>query len=117
MTVSNISPRDALADLGRFRLVDVREASEYAGPLKHIAGSKLIPMSDLPREMARWRKNDCILFICRSGVRSTNAALALVKQGYDNVHNLAGGMIAWNKDGLPTCNDSHDYCTKAPPTV
>jgi rhodanese-related sulfurtransferase len=32
---------------------------------------------------------------------STEAAQALVKLGYTNVFQLAGGMIAWEKAGYP----------------
>jgi phage shock protein E len=48
----------------------------------------------LPRD-----KTSEILVYCRSGRMSTLSAETLVKLGYTNVKNLAGGMIAWEQAG------------------
>ena len=45
-------------------------------------------------------KNAPIVLYCRSGRMSTMAAEALVKAGYTNIWELAGGMLAWEKAGL-----------------
>ncbi|NPA28675.1 MAG: rhodanese-like domain-containing protein [Epsilonproteobacteria bacterium] len=42
-----------------------------------------------------------VIVICRSGERSAFAADKLTKNGFENVYNLDGGMLAWEKDGLP----------------
>jgi phage shock protein E len=51
-------------------------------------------VSILPRD-----KTTEILVYCRSGRMSTLSAETLVKLGYTNVKNLAGGMIAWEGAG------------------
>jgi len=85
----------ALMDDGKpYTLVDVRTAAEFSAG--HIAGAKLIPdteikaraATDLPDKGAR------ILVYCRSGVRSSGAAHALVDMGYTNVYDM-GGIINW----------------------
>jgi rhodanese-related sulfurtransferase len=49
-------------------------------------------------------KNARIVLYCRSGSMSAQAAEALVAQGYTDVWNLDGGMIAWENSGRPLIN-------------
>jgi rhodanese-related sulfurtransferase len=39
--------------------------------------------------------------VCRSGARSAQACMFLQQQGFSNVFNLRGGMIAWVQGGFP----------------
>jgi rhodanese-related sulfurtransferase len=41
-------------------------------------------------------KEESYLFVCRSGNRSQNVALYLQNQGFQNVQNYFGGMLAWD---------------------
>ncbi len=80
-------------------LVDVREVREFVEV--RAEGAALLPMSTiLPRldELPRDRE---LLFICRSGDRSGRVAAYLAGQGWPNVANVAGGMLAWERAGLP----------------
>jgi len=38
--------------------------------------------------------------VCSSGARSAQPCMILQQQGYDNVFNLRGGMMAWANNGL-----------------
>ena len=42
-----------------------------------------------------------IVLYCRSDRMSTIAARELVELGYTNIWNVAGGMVAWERAGLP----------------
>jgi rhodanese-related sulfurtransferase len=82
-------------------LIDVREPEEYAQ--SHAAGSKLIPLGQLAQRLPELlaQKNQPIALICRSGNRSGQALKLLEKAGFTKAVNVEGGMLAWEKAGLP----------------
>ncbi|MDP2309851.1 MAG: rhodanese-like domain-containing protein [Pseudomonadota bacterium] len=97
----DVSPLGAIHHLEDVRLVDVREPDEYVGPLGHIPGAELVPLSTVVDLAAGWDRDQPILLICRSGARSARAATALAGMGFRNLFNLVGGMIAWDANALP----------------
>ena len=82
-------------------LIDVREPDEYAQG--HAPGSTLIPLGQLQQRLHELstRKDKPIALICRSGSRSGMAQNILEKAGFTKTVNVAGGMNAWAKAGLP----------------
>jgi glyoxylase-like metal-dependent hydrolase (beta-lactamase superfamily II)/rhodanese-related sulfurtransferase len=90
----------ALEELGSaVQIVDVREPDEFRGPLGHIRGSKLIPIGELKQRIAEIDPAKPIVTVCRAGARSTQAAVMLRREGFEDVANLAGGMLRWRADG------------------
>jgi len=83
------------------QIIDVREHEEFYGPFGHIDGAKLIPLSQLGAEIDNIDRDRPIITVCRSGGRSAQAFMILRRAGFENVANLAGGMIAWHQLGLP----------------
>ena len=75
-----------------FLLLDVREPDEYA---TCNLGGKLIPLKTLPANLYKLNKQQAIVVHCRSGGRSRQAAEFLVSQGFTNVSNVTGGILAW----------------------
>jgi sulfur dioxygenase len=94
-SIRTLTPSSIL-DLGRFRLIDVRDAEEYDGELGHIVGSELVPLATIAEYAGNWPTTDPMLLVCRSGVRAEKACNVLRERGFVNVTNLAGGMLAWN---------------------
>ena len=84
------------------QIVDVREADEFAGPLGHIVGARLLPLGDLEKRVGELAQDRPIVTVCRAGARSAQAAAILRKAGFENVANLAGGMLRWRTQNLPT---------------
>lgn len=82
-------------------VVDVREPDEFDGPLGHVPGARLIPLSQLPAQASALGRERPIVTVCRSGGRSAQAVVLLRKEGFDKVANLAGGMLRWNEQRLP----------------
>jgi rhodanese-related sulfurtransferase len=78
-------------------LIDVREPDEYQAG--HIPGAVLWPLRDLPQHLDEVPKDKTVIAVCRSGNRSAKATDFLRETGFDNVHNMQGGMIAWEKAG------------------
>ncbi len=74
-------------------VLDVREPNEYQ--INRIPGSVLIPLGDLPKRVGELDPNAEIVTQCKSGVRSGKAAAFLRQQGFTNVKNLTGGILAW----------------------
>lgn len=82
-------------------LLDVREDSEYKQG--HLANALHIPMSQLGKRQSELDKlrDKTLVVYCRTGSRSDSAAATLRKQGFTNVYNLAGGIVAWQNANLP----------------
>ncbi len=73
-------------------VLDVREPHEYsAGNI----GGHLIPLNDLPKRVRELDPQKETVVHCRSGMRSTKAVEFLQANGFKNVKNLIGGMLAW----------------------
>ena len=74
-------------------ILDVREAIEYH--TYNIGGSN-VPLSKLIAniEDVSYNKTDEIIVICKAGIRSRTAQAILINNGYSNVKNLTGGLLA-----------------------
>lgn len=83
------------------QIVDVREAEEFAGPLGHIQGARLMPLGELDQLAQDLAKDQPVVTVCRSGARSAQAVAMLRKAGFGKVANLAGGMLRWRSQNLP----------------
>lgn len=82
-------------------VLDVREEGEYK--LGHILDSRLIPLGKLNEragELEKYKEQP-IVVVCRSGLRSTTACVLLGKRGFTQAYNLTGGITAWQKANLP----------------
>ncbi|MGE5324102.1 MAG: molybdopterin-synthase adenylyltransferase MoeB [Actinomycetota bacterium] len=73
-------------------VLDVREPHEYK--ICNINGH-LIPLNDLPKRVGELDRDKETIVHCRSGVRSARAVGFLQQAGFQNVTNLAGGILAW----------------------
>jgi len=89
----------ALQDHPNVVLIDVREPFEYSAG--YISGAKLIPLGQVPARVDEIPRDKTVIVTCRSGNRSGQAANYLRQQGFTNVHNMAGGVIAWQQAGFP----------------
>jgi adenylyltransferase/sulfurtransferase len=87
---------------GAFELVDVRDPGELE--VVAIPGARAIHLEEFRSGTALERLPDGIpvVVMCKSGVRSAEAAGLLARAGRGDVHNLVGGVLAWVRDVDPT---------------
>lgn len=78
-------------------ILDVREDYEYNDG--HIPGASLVPLGQIPSRLEEVPRDKTVIAVCRSGNRSGQATDFLRQQGFENVHNMTGGMNAWSQAG------------------
>ncbi|MFB1098477.1 rhodanese-like domain-containing protein [Terribacillus sp. JSM ZJ617] len=75
------------------QFIDVRTSAEYKA--NHIKQFKNIPLHELNSKASSLDQNKEVVFICQSGMRSSQAAKALKKMGFNSITNVRGGMNTW----------------------
>ncbi len=102
--ISALNPTEALQLINHqdALMLDIREGTEYKQG--HIPDAKNIPQSALAKRLRELEKfkNKPIILYCQTGARSSSAAAVLKKNGFETVHNLSGGLAAWQTANLPT---------------
>ena len=78
-------------------LIDVRTEAEVAQGV--ISGAMHIPLHLLPLRAADVPQDKPVVIYCRTGARSAQACAFMAAQGFENMHNLAGGIVSWARSG------------------
>jgi rhodanese-related sulfurtransferase len=81
-------------------VVDVREPEEYE--LARVEGARLLPLSLFNEWAPSLDRSRETVFMCHHGVRSAQVCAFLSRQGFDKLHNLAGGIDRWSTDVDPS---------------
>ena len=101
--IPEINPREVkkmMDEKQPFVLIDVREPHEFQ--ICRIPGSTLIPLGEVPKRMNELDSASEIVVHCRSGQRSARAVEFLMKAGFQKIHNLKGGILAWSDQVDPS---------------
>ena len=85
------------------KVIDVRGRGEWNEA--HIAKATHIYLGELEAKMADAKRDEPVVLQCESGTRSSVGASLLMARGFSDVSNLAGGINAWQKAGLPVTKD------------
>lgn len=112
---TDVTPTELRSMLERTDVILVNVHIPYEG---EIDGTDLfIPYDQIDRRLEDLpqRRDVPIVVYCRSGRMSAIAAEALVREGYTNVWNLAGGMEAWRDAGLPIVTEANPGGPGVPP--
>jgi len=78
-----------------FQLIDVREEIEF--DVCNLDG-ELIPMGIVMDNLDKISKDKKVVIHCKSGGRSGTIVQMLDAQGYTNLYNLKGGILAWSNE-------------------
>lgn len=74
------------------QIIDVREQNEW--DYYHMESSVLIPMNTIPLRLGELSDDKPLYIVCAHGIRSAAVCRYLEEQGYNNLHNVTGGMAA-----------------------
>ena len=94
-----IMPREVKSMMERgdkFLFVDVREKWEFE--TSWIEGAVLVPMREIPSNLAKFEEADNIVLFCHHGIRSLDAAAWLRSQDVVGVKSMAGGIDRWSAE-------------------
>jgi len=85
-------------------LIDLRRPQEFEQG--HVPQARNIPLGSMPRvqmlaEWSREAEGKPIYFICQLGRRSQHLLDELAQVGFAGAQCVAGGMVAWQAQGLP----------------
>jgi len=99
----NLSPREAYSEAmeGAAVIVDVRE--ERLIGYKNFDVPRLIhlPKSRIEQDYVNLSREQPLIIADSVGLRSHEVMEFLLRMGFDNIANLAGGIVEWEQDGLP----------------
>lgn len=101
--IINLTPKDAyaLAKDGKAIIVDVREQSFTAYKQFDVPTVIYCPASALADNTEIIPKDIAVILADSAGIHSHEAFVILKDVGYGHIANLAGGIVEWERDGLP----------------
>lgn len=100
--VQNVTPAESFALCGKGAIiVDVRE--DYLSAFKMFKVDKVIylPLSQLEEHFKELPDDNLLIFADSVGLKSHEGVLFMNSHGYDNVANMVGGIVDWERDGIP----------------
>lgn len=75
--------------------IDVRTENEYKSG--HINGVENIALNTLEKNLDKINKKEPVIIHCQSGARAAIAYSILIKHGFENILNYAGGINDWKE--------------------
>lgn len=101
--VKNLTPGQALQLINQedALILDLRDNGEFRSG--HIPNARNIAANELASRLGEVDKfkDKPVLVYCRAGVSSSGSCALLKKSGFTRIHNLGGGLGAWQSANLP----------------
>lgn len=105
----NFTPRESFTEAKENAIIlDVRE--EYLTSYKQFGVDRvmMIPFSVLNTRWDEIPRDTGVIIADATGLKSKEAILFLLKKEFRNIANLAGGLVEWERDGLPINKDKYE---------
>lgn len=107
----HISGKDFLAQPEKkVILLDVRPFYEL-GRLFDVDNILYCPYKEIDNQIDQIPTDREVVIADAVGLRSKEVAVKLLNKGLKNIHNLAGGIVDWEKEGLPVTTDKSRIMT------
>jgi rhodanese-related sulfurtransferase len=104
--VLNLTPAESFALCGKGAIiVDVRESYMNNFKMFHVDNILYIPHTALKQSYKELPFDQIFIFADAVGLKSRESVLFMKSHGYENVANMAGGIVDWERDGLPVSTD------------
>lgn len=99
----NLTPREAYKEAieNNAVIIDVRETALIDYKQFDVPNVIYAPNSELKKHFSKLPTDQPLIIADSVGLRSKEAMLFLLSKGYSNIANLAGGLVEWDRDGLP----------------
>lgn len=102
--INSLTPKafaTKIAEVTNPQIIDVRTPEEFKGGAIESAQNFNWNSSDFMSKIEHLDKNLPVFVYCLSGGRSAAASQALLDNGFKEIYELQGGIMAWNNAGLP----------------
>ncbi|MCX6261538.1 MAG: rhodanese-like domain-containing protein [Bacteroidia bacterium] len=86
-------------------IIDVRESYMNNFKMFNISKVLYLPLSELEKTYTQLPHDVPLIFADAVGLKSREGVIFMIEHDYDNVANMAGGIVDWEKDGLPLTTD------------
>lgn len=104
--IPTVTSEDVFSRLGHVKIIDVRGLDEFNNELGHIPNAELATLGpQLEDKLKHLDKTRELIFVCRSGKRSTEAARIAMSLGHEKSYSLEGGMLRWSELRYPFQRD------------
>lgn len=105
----NLTPSEAFSEAkNNAVMVDVREEELTGFKCFDVPKVIYVPLSQINLLYSQLPKDIPIIIADSVGLRSKEAMIFLINKGFKNIANLAGGIVEWERDGLPLKIDNSE---------
>ena len=103
----NLTPKESFAETqNKTAIVDVREEDFTAYKCFDVPTVIYIPYSQMASRFEELPQDIPLIIADSVGLRSKETMIFLTSKGFENIANMAGGMVEWERDGLPLVMDA-----------